>query len=163
MAPPEMTAVFDARVQLVTVTVPFVLHRPPPKRAALLLLKVQPISVTPLALWLNSPPPLAAVLPLTVQSVRTSVPLLIRPPPSAPKALPPVIVSPDIAADAPLLTWNTRSVLLPLIVTPAAGPVIVVVAASVSVSWPPVRVIVCGVLNTVLSKVIVSAPGCGLA
>ena len=63
-------------------------------------------------------------------------------------ALPPVMVSPEIVAVTPLSTWNTRPALLPLTVTPAAGPVIVVApVVSVSSSWPPVRVIVCGVLN----------------
>ena len=43
-------------------------------------------------------------------------------------------------------------------VTPAAGPVIVCVPpVSSSSSWPPVSVIVCGVLNTVGSKTIVFA------
>ena len=47
----------------------------------------------------------------------------------------------------------------PLTVTPAFGPVIVSVpVVSLSSSWVLVRVIVCGVLNTVLSKAIVSAP-----
>src|SRR5262249_60265664 len=47
----------------------------------------------------------------------------------------------------------------PLPVPPAAGPVIVSVPVlSVSSSWPPVRVIVLAVLNTVLSKTIVSSP-----
>ena len=41
-------------------------------------------------------------------------------------ALPPVMVSPEIVAVTPLSTWNTRLALLPLTVTPAAGPVIVV-------------------------------------
>ena len=74
-----------------------------------------------------------------------------------------MIVSPDRAAEAPASIWNTRLEPPPLTVTPAAGPLIVVVAVSVSSSWPPVRVIVCGVLNAVLSKAIVSAPGLELA
>ena len=74
-------------------------------------------------------------------------------------ALPPVIVSPEIDAVTPPSTWNTRLSPPPLTVTPAFGPVIVSVPlVSLSSSWVPVRVIVCGVLNTVLSKVIVSAP-----
>ncbi len=97
------------------------------------------------------------VLPLTVQSVSASEPWLYRPPPLS--ALPPLIVSSDREADAPGLMANTRLALLPLIVTPAAGPVIVSVpVVSLSSSWVPARVIVFGVLNTVLSKVIVSAP-----
>ena len=74
-------------------------------------------------------------------------------------ALPPVIVSPEIDAVTPPSTWNTRLGPPPLTVTPAAGPVIVSVpVVSLSSSWVPVRVIVCGVLNTVLSKSIVSVP-----
>src|SRR4051812_23745420 len=48
-------------------------------------------------------------------------------------------------------------------VTPAAEPVIVVVAASVRVSGPLLRVMVCRVLNTVLVKLIVSGPRVMLA
>src|SRR5262249_17871923 len=56
-------------------------------------------------------------------------------------------------------TWNTRLSPPPLTVTPPAGPVIAVApVVSVSSSWLPARVIVCGVLNTPLAKVIVSAP-----
>ena len=70
-----------------------------------------------------------------------------------------MIVSPEIDAVTPPSTWNTRLSPPPLTVTPAFGPVIVSVpVVSVSSSWVPVRVIVCGVLNTLLSKAIVSAP-----
>ena len=49
-------------------------------------------------------------------------------------------------------------------VTPAAGPVIVSSPpASLSSSWPAVRVIVCGAAKTVGSKVIVAAPSMTLA
>src|SRR5262245_50323877 len=68
-----------------------------------------------------------------------------------------VRVKSDRGGEPPALMANTRLVLLPLIVTPAAGPLIVVVAVSVSVSGPPVRVIVCAVANTPLSKTIASA------
>ena len=69
------------------------------------------------------------------------------------------MVSPEIDAVTPLSTWNTRLALPPLTVTPAAGPVIVVgPVVSLSSSWLPVRVIVCGVAKTVGSKVIVSVP-----
>ena len=91
---------------------------------------------------------------VTLLSVK--VPMLYTPPPLA--ALPSVIVSFDRTADEPVLTLNTPLALFPLTVTPADVPVIVVVAASVRVSTPLVRVIVCGVLNTPLSKSIVSAP-----
>src|SRR5262245_22014105 len=92
-----------------------------------------------------------------VQLVSVAVPRLYRPPPT--DALPPVIVSPEIGAVTPPSIWNTRLALLPLIVTPAAGPVIVSVPlVSVSSSWPPLRVIVRAVLNTVGSKLIVFAP-----
>ena len=49
---------------------------------------------------------LACVLPVTVRSVIVSVPALLTPPP-LPAALPPVIVSPEIAADAPELMLNS--------------------------------------------------------
>ena len=97
--------------------------------------------------------------PLTVQLVSVAVPpSLYRPPPLL-AVLPPVIVSPEIDAVTPASTWNTRLSPPPLTVTPAFGPVIVSVpVVSLSSSWVPVRVIVCGVLNTLLSKAIVSAP-----
>ena len=64
--------------------------------------------------------------------------------------LPPVIVSPEIDAVTLASTWNTRLSPPPLTVTPAAGPVIVCVpVVSLSSSWVPLRVIVCGVLKTV--------------
>ena len=45
--------------------------------------------------------------------------------------------------------WNTRLFPPPSTVTPAAGPVIVSVSVVLeSSSWLPVKVIVCGVLNT---------------
>src|SRR5260370_39865215 len=95
------------------------------------------------------------VLPLTVQSVSASEPWLYRPPPLS--ALPPLIVRSDRDADAPGLMANTRLALLPLIVTPAAGPVIVSVpVVSLSSSWVPPRGIVSGVWHTVLSEQLVS-------
>src|SRR5262245_3635273 len=58
-----------------------------------------------------------------------------------------------------LSTWNTRLSPPPLTVTPAAGPVIVSVSVVLlNSSWLPVRVIVCGALNTFLSKVMVEIP-----
>ena len=70
-----------------------------------------------------------------------------------------MIVSPEIDAVTPPSIWNTRLALLPLTVTPAAGPVIVSVpVVSLSSSWVPFRVIVCGVAKTVVSKSIVLAP-----
>ena len=86
-------------------------------------------------------------------------PSLYRPPPR--NALPPLIVIPEIDAVTPPSIWNTRLAPPPLTVTPAFGPVIVSVPViSLSSSWPRVglRVIVCGVLKTVLSNVIVSLP-----
>src|SRR5262249_13883167 len=56
-------------------------------------------------------------------------------------------------------TWKTRLNPPPLTVTPAAGPVIASVpVVSLSSSWPPVRLIVLAVLNTVLSKTIDWSP-----
>src|SRR5262249_12800459 len=132
------------------------LYRPPPMPVAVLPLTVQLVSVAvPL---LARPPPLAlAELPLMVQLVSVAVPRLYRPPPT--NALPPVIVSPERDAVTPPSIWNTRLALLPLIVTPAAGPVIVSVPlVLLSSSWVPVRVIVCGEANTVGSKVMVEIP-----
>ena len=60
------------------------------------------------------------------------------------------------SAVTPPSTWNTRLAPPALIVTPACGPLIVSVPVmSDSSSWPPVRAIVCGVWNTVMSKTIV--------
>ena len=57
------------------------------------------------------------------------------------------------------MTRNTPLVWFPLIVTPAAGPVIVSVpVVLVNESWVPFRVIVWGLAKTVGSKVIVLAP-----
>ena len=62
--------------------------------------------------------------------------------------LPPVIVSPEMDAVTPASTWNTRLFPPASTVTPAAGPVIVSVpVVSLSSSWPPVRSIVCGVVE----------------
>ena len=73
--------------------------------------------------------------------------------------MPPVIVSPEIDAVTSASTWNTRLAPPPLTVTPAAGPVIVSVSlVLLSSSWLPLRVIVCGVANTVWSKVIDEIP-----
>ena len=70
-----------------------------------------------------------------------------------------MIVRPLRSAIAPVLTRNTRLASLPLIDSRSApGPVIVVVATSVSSSWPAVNVIFCGVENIIGSKVMVSAP-----
>ena len=96
----------------------------------------------------SSPPPSLAELPLMVQSVRVVVPYVAQTPPllsrrvadkgavgqrrravviqaAAVDGVPPVIVSPEIDAVTPPSTWNTRLSPPPLIVTPAAGPVIV--------------------------------------
>ena len=150
-------------VQLVSVVVPSRLNRPPPCRCRAGGVAADgAVGQRGRAAEVVQPPPplpVLAELPLTVQLVSVAVPpSLYRPPPLSP-ALPPVIVSPEIDAVTPPSTWNTRLSPPPLTVTPAFGPVIVSVpVVSLSSSWPPVRVIVCGVLNTVLSKVIVSAP-----
>ena len=93
---------------------------------------------------------LESVLPLTV-----SVPMLAMPPPSA--ALPSAMVKPESVAVTLLLTRNTPKLSLPLMVTPALGPVIVIgatVAEPPSVSVPLVSVMVCDEANTPGSKVI---------
>src|SRR5215813_3866717 len=84
------------------------------------------------------PPYLLAELPLTVQPARVRLPQLKMPPPYV-DTLPPEMVRPEIEAVA-RPTSKTRLLPPPLMVTPAAGPVIV---------W--------GVRNTVGSKTIVFA------
>src|SRR6516162_3925776 len=74
---------------------------------------------------LSRPPPAVATLSLRVQPVSRTVPRLYRPPPAV--AAPSVIVSPEKEAETPGSTWNTRLSPPPLIVTPAAEPVIIVI------------------------------------
>ena len=149
-------------VQFDTVIVPW-FSSPPPKELLVSVEKVQLVTVAE-PLRLNRPPPSPlAKLPLMVTLVSVSTPpSLYRPPPLA--ALPPVIVSPEMDAVTFASNWNTRLSPPPLIVTPAAGPVIVCVPlVLLSSSWLPVSVIVCGVANTVLSNVIVLAPAVAFA
>jgi hypothetical protein len=70
-------------------------------------------------------------------------------------------IAKQTGAVTPASIWSTRLALLPLIVTPAAEPVIVSVpVVSLSSSWPPVRVIVCEVAKTVGSNwMVLSPPG----
>ena len=63
-----------------------------------------------------------------------------------------MIVSPERLAVTPLSTSNTRLALLPLMVTPVAGPVIVVVSAVLAKTSGDVRVIACRVAKTAGSK-----------
>src|SRR5262249_29506330 len=98
--------------------------------------------------WLYRPPPAPiAELPLMVQLVRVSMPpTLYRPPPEL-VVLPPVMVRPEIDAVTSASTWNTRLAWLPLTDSrPAPGPVIVMPGRLFRDSWPPVRVIVRGVV-----------------
>ena len=68
------------------------------------------------------------------------------------------MVRPESEAVTPRRSERRGSFPPPLMVTPAAGPVIVCVPpVSSSSSWPPLSVIVWGVLNTVESKTIVFA------
>ncbi len=68
------------------------------------------------------------------------------------------MVNPESEAVTPLSIWKTRLWPPPLMVRPAAGPVIVCAPpVSFSSSWPRVSVIVCGVAKAVGSKVIISA------
>ena len=140
-------------MQLVSVAVPQLMYRPPPCRGGVAadgavgqrgraVVTVHPAAVD------------AAELPLTVQLVSVSVPSSLSRPPPLPVVLPAGDRQSrdrrrDIAS-----TWNTRLSPPPLTVTPAAGPVIVSVpVVLLSSSWPPVRVIVCGVLKTDWSNV----------
>src|SRR5947199_6058572 len=79
----------------------------------------------------------------TTSLLSDKVPALRMPPPSA-LFTPPVIVIPLMDAVVDELTWKTRVPLPFTVSTLEPGPVIwVVPTVSVSVSGPPVRVIVC--------------------
>ena len=108
---------------------------------------------------LYTPPPLPPEeLPLIVQLVNETVPRELSTPPPT-KELPPVIVSPEIDAVTPGSIANTPLRPPPLTVTPALGPVIVSVpVVSLSSRRLPFSSMVCAVLKTDLSNVIVSAP-----
>ena len=76
-----------------------------------------------------------------VQLLSVALPKLSRPAPLT--AEPRVMVRPERVAVTPLFTWNTPLWPPPLIVTPAAGPVIVCVPpVSLRSSTLPPRVIV---------------------
>src|SRR6516225_7165768 len=86
----------------------------------------------------------------------------MRPAPWKPEPL--VMVSPEIIALTLASILNTRLALLPLTVTPAAGPVIVSLPlVLLSSSWAPLRMIVRGVAKTVGSKVIWMSLGAAFA
>lgn len=101
---------------------------PPPKEDAVLPETVLLLSVRVPSSWM--PPPLpVAVFPEMVLSATVRLPEFTIPPPLVlPAALPPVMVSPEIVALAPLRTSSTRSgvaVLKPLasiLVDPAPAP-----------------------------------------
>ena len=70
------------------------------------------------------------------------------------------MVNPEMEAVTPLSTWKTRLRPPPLIVTPAAGPVIVKIGTGLlNSSWPPVTVIVCPPVKTAGSKLIAIGAG----
>ena len=103
-----------------------------------------------------------AEFPLIVLLVSVSVPLLTTPPPTL--LFPPVSVRLEIVAETLAPTSITRLALLALIVRPAAGPVMVVApVVSLRANCIPLRVMVWAVLNTVESKLTVSAPAFKLA
>ena len=98
------------------------------------------------------------MFPVTVALLSVSVPRLFTPAPFD-AVLPPVIVSSEIAADAPVLTLNTRLALLPLTESRLAPvPRSSVGKVSANVSWVPVRRMVCGTLNVGPPKPIPSEP-----
>ena len=69
------------------------------------------------------------------------------------------MVIPEIDAVTPASIWNTRLSPPPLTFTPTVGPEIVSIpVVLLSSSWLPARVIVFGVPNTELAKLIVLAP-----
>ena len=150
--PPPIGAELPLTVQLVSVSVP-PLYRPPPA--------VSPNAVSGYGLL--------AELPLTLQSDSVGAVVLHAATIAGGHAgaiaggLPPVIVSPEIEAVTNASTWKTRLAPPPLTVTPAAGPVIVSVpVVLLSSSWVPVRVIVCGRLEHVGSKVMRVCRGSGV-
>ena len=157
--PPPYSAELSLTVQSVSVSSDDSPPTRPPPCWAELSLMVQSViaAVPPMA----APPPYPAELPKKVQSVSDScdVTPLIRPPPLAVAlTLPPVIVRPEIVAVTPPPTSKTRLVPPPLMVTPAAGPVIDwAPPVSDSSSGLPPRVIVSGVLNADGLKMIVFA------
>src|SRR5271157_339942 len=132
------------------------LYTPAPKSAELpLTVQLVIVSVPPLY---RPPARKPAELPLTVQLVSVVVPKFSRPPPS-PVVVPPLIVSPEMDAVTVGSTRNTRLALLPLTVTPAAGPAIVTDSFAVlSSSWVPPRVIVCGVLKNEPNTIVFAPP-----
>src|SRR5262249_49468289 len=117
---------------------------PPPLPALVPIEPELPLTVTPVRVVVpeatNRPPPVVAELPvmLTFVSDRLAA-LLNRPPPR--RALPPLIVSPESAANSPS-TSNTWLAPPPLVVSSVAPGPAIVVAGPVSVSGPEVRVIV---------------------
>ena len=131
-----------------------------PPLSAALYEKVLPVTTT--LPKLARPPPLpTAVFDVTQHCRSVRFPQFAIPPPSPMLALPLVIVSPEIDAVTPTSTWNTRLTLLPLTVTPAVGPVIVIVAVPVvsrNSSWAPPSVIVCAVAKTIASKIMAWFP-----
>src|SRR6516165_7884461 len=164
--PPSRPAVLSLMVQLVSMAEPPKTPAIPPAiLTAELPLTVQLVSVSVVP-RLKRPPPrllagVVAELPLTVQLVSVTLPPSLYRPPPLPVVVPPVIVTPDIDAVTPPSIWNTRLAPPASTLTPFFGPTIASVpVVSLNSSWPRVglRVIVCGVLNTVLSNVIVSFP-----
>ena len=87
-------------MQLVSVVVPPIVHRPPPAPAELSL-TVQLVSVVVAADVVQAAAVEVAELPLTVQLVSVVVPPSLYRPPPLPVVVPPVIVSPEIDAVTP--------------------------------------------------------------
>src|SRR5262245_2638485 len=138
-----------------------------PPRAPVLPEKVESVKVhVPAATPVLTPPPWYAesvlVLLETVQRVSVRLSSLARMP-APPAALPPVTVRSDIVKLPLPGIWRsrTRLALLPLTVTPTAGPMIE--TESVTAISPEVRVIVRGVVKNAGSKVMASGPGLAFA
>ena len=95
-------------------------------------------------------------MPLSVLLVIVSVPRSTTAPPMV--DIPLMRLNPESAAVTPAFTLNRLTLLPPLRVTPAAGPVMVVdPAASLSVNTLP-RLMVCGMAKTIESKVMACVP-----
>src|SRR5215217_9447636 len=156
MPPISMKAVLLEMVELFTVSVPWLYM--PPTKLALLPEMVELLTVSVPEGWLYMPPPRPAILPERVELLTVSVPALCMPPPmpglSGVAALPLATVRLFRVSFAPLSTWNTRTVLLPLSVIFALPPSMISPALSVMGNCEP-SVMVAG--ETKL-KLIVSSP-----
>src|SRR5262249_7501893 len=147
-----------AMVQLVSVAVPSFDRPPPSPLKEALFARVQLVSVAVPSFDRPPPTPLKEALFARVQLVSVRFSALRIAPPLSIATEPWVRVRPLSATardvlGSPSSMRKIREALLPSMVTPAAGPVIV--TAALRVNSPDMMVIVRGVLNTEVSKRIV--------